>query len=150
MGEARLILLLLVVLGVLARNGLIVVSAAVLLVLQYLRLHALFPHLEERGVEVGLIFLLVAVLVPFASGRIGLAEIKRTVLSPEGLAAIAGGMLAAAVSGHGVALLQGRPEVIVGLVIGSVLGVVVLGGIPVGPLAAAGLAALFLRIIGRP
>lgn len=149
MGNERLILLFLVILGVVARNGLIVVSAAVLIVLQHLRLDALYPHLEERGVELGLVLLLIAVLVPFASGRIGVGDIRGAVLSADGLAAIAGGMLAAALSGRGIALLQGRPEVIVGLVIGSVLGVILLRGIPVGPLAAAGFTAVLLRLFGR-
>lgn len=147
MDEARLILLLLMILGVLARNSLIVAAAGMLLVLQHLRLQVLFRHLEQRGLELGLILLLVAVLVPFAGGRVGAQELQRTFTSVTGAAGVAGGMLAAWLSGAGVTLMQDRPEVIIGLVVGSILGVVLLRGIPVGPLAAAGFAALLLRLL---
>jgi uncharacterized membrane protein (DUF441 family) len=49
----------------------------------------------------------------------------------------------------GLALLEARPEVMVGLVLGTIVGVAVLGGIPVGPLAAAGLAAVLLDLWQR-
>lgn len=145
--EQRLILLLLLVLGVLAKNALIVVSAGVLLLLQHLRLQALLPILERRAMELGLILLLIAVLAPFAAGKVGWPDIRRALSSTPGLAAVAGGILAAVLSGRGVELLELQPEVIVGLVVGSILGVLVFGGIPVGPLAAAGFAALLLQFL---
>lgn len=138
----------LVILGVLARNGLIVSAAGILLVLDHLRLQALYPHLERRGLEVGLICMLVSVLVPLAAGRVTSVEMRSIFTSLPGLAALAGGLTAAYISGQGVVLMQKRPEVIVGLVVGSVLGVLFLRGIPVGPLAAAGLAAMLLRLLG--
>lgn len=147
MGDERLILLLLMVLGVLARNGLIVASAGVLLIFHFLRLHLFFPMLERRGIEAGLIFLLIAVLVPFASGEIGWREIRGSMTSWQGMAGIAGGVIAAVLSRHGVSLLQGQPEVSVGLLIGTIVGVVVFKGIPVGPLAAAGFAAVLLTVL---
>lgn len=147
MDDQRLILLLLMVLGVVAKNSLIVVSAGVLLVMQSLRLSAWFPILERRGTELGLILLLMAVLAPFAAGKVGWADTTRAFTSGPGLAGVAGGIIAAVLSGRGVHLLQGQPEVIVGLVVGSIVGVVVFKGIPVGPLAAAGFAAVLLRFL---
>lgn len=148
MGEDRLILLLIFTLGVVARNPLIVASAGILLVLQALNGHTLFRHMQTRGIEAGLILLLLAVMVPFATGQIGLAEVARALTSLTGLAGLVGGLLASTISAPGVALLRHRPEVIVGLVVGSVLGVIFLRGIPVGPLAAAGFAAVLLRLLG--
>ncbi|MCG0238941.1 MAG: DUF441 family protein [Bacillota bacterium] len=149
MAEERLIMLAILILGVLARNPLIVSSAAILLVVQALDLHLVYRHIQTRGIDLGLILLLLAVLVPFAAGRVGVAAIREAFTSVEGLAAVAGGILASAISAPGVALLQDRPEVIVGLVVGSILGVLLLRGIPVGPLAAAGFAAVLLRLIGK-
>lgn len=144
MGNERTILLLLLMLGVLARNGLIVASAGGLLVCHYLRLQRLFQLLERRGTEIGLILLLVAVLAPFATGRIGWKEIAEGFTSKLGVAGLVGGVLAAVICGRGIALLEAEPQVTVGLVIGSILGAIFLRGIPVGPLAAAGFAALIL------
>lgn len=147
MGSERVILLILMALGVGARNALIVTSAGVVLILSVLRLDRFFPVLEKRGLEAGLIFLLVSVLVPFATGEVGWNEIKESFTSWNGLAAIAGGMLAAVLSGYGVTLLQVKPEVIVGMVVGTILGVILFKGIPVGPLAAAGFTAVLLALL---
>jgi uncharacterized membrane protein (DUF441 family) len=58
-----------------------------------------------------------------------------------------GGALATYLNGGGLKLLQIDPEIIFGVVIGSIIGITFFGGIPVGPLMAAGLTALFLNII---
>lgn len=147
MSHERVILLTLMALGVAARNSLIVTAAGVVLILQVLRLDRAFPILERRGLEAGLILLLIAVLVPFATGEVGWPEIKGSFTSVGGLAAIAGGIIAAVLSGYGVALLQVKPEVIVGMVVGTVIGVVAFKGIPVGPLAAAGFTAVLLALL---
>lgn len=147
MGSERVILLVLMALGVAARNSLIVASAGVVLILQVLRLHHFFPMLERRGLEAGLIFLLMSVLVPFATGEVGWPEIRQSFTSFSGLAAVAGGLFAAVLSGYGVTLLQVRPEVIVGMVVGTIIGVILFKGIPVGPLAAAGFTAVLLALL---
>lgn len=147
MGSERIILLTLMALGVAARNALIVTSAGVVLIMQVLQLNRFFPMLEKRGLEAGLIFLLIAVLVPFATGEVGWAQIKESFTSWSGLAAIIGGVVAAVLSGYGVTLLQMKPEVIVGMVVGTIIGVVVFKGIPVGPLAAAGFTAVLLALM---
>lgn len=147
MGSERIILLTLMALGVAARNALIVTSAGIVLIMQVMRLDRFFPMLEKRGLEAGLIFLLVSVLVPFATGEVGLREIKESFTSFDGLAAIVGGILAAVLSGYGVTLLKVNPEVIVGMVVGTIIGVLVFRGIPVGPLAAAGFTAVLLAML---
>lgn len=147
MGSERIILLTLMALGVAARNALIVTSAGIVLIMQVMRLDRFFPMLEKRGLEAGLIFLLVSVLVPFATGEVGFREIKESFTSFNGLAAIVGGVLAAVLSGYGVTLLKVNPEVIVGMVVGTIIGVLVFRGIPVGPLAAAGFTAVLLAML---
>ncbi|HYF92594.1 MAG TPA: DUF441 domain-containing protein [Symbiobacteriaceae bacterium] len=147
MGSERIILLTLMALGVAARNALIVTSAGIVLIMQVMRLDRFFPVLEKRGLEAGLIFLLVSVLVPFATGEVGFREIRESFTSWNGLAAIVGGVLAAVLSGYGVTLLKVNPEVIVGMVVGTIIGVLVFRGIPVGPLAAAGFTAVLLAML---
>ncbi len=147
MGSERVILLILMALGVAARNALIVTAAGIVLIMEVLRLDRFFPMVEKRGLEGGLILLLVSVLVPFATGDVGWTEIRQSFTSVSGLAAIAGGGIAAVLSGYGVALLQVKPEVIVGMVVGTIIGVILFKGIPVGPLAAAGFTAVLLGLL---
>ena len=107
----------------------------------------LYPFLEKRGLEIGLLFLIISILVPLASGKIGYKDITYTLTSLPGLMAILGGALATHLNGEGLKLLQVDPAVIFGLVFGSIMGIVLFNGQPVGPLMAAGITALFLEVI---
>jgi uncharacterized membrane protein (DUF441 family) len=55
-------------------------------------------------------------------------------------------MLVAYLGGRGAVLMGSQPTVVAGLLIGTVLGVALFKGVPVGPLIAAGILSL---IIGR-
>ncbi|HAG10176.1 MAG TPA: DUF441 domain-containing protein [Desulfotomaculum sp.] len=145
-GVYMLVVLLLV--GIVARSNLISSAACILLVLKFSSLDMFFPFLEKRGLEIGLLFLLLSILVPVATEKITKNEILYSFLSLPGILAILGGALATYLNGDGLKLLQIDPEIIFGVVIGSIIGITFFGGIPVGPLMAAGLTALFLNIIG--
>ena len=106
----------------------------------------LFRSLEEQGLEIGLIFLMLAVLVPLTLERVGSKEIVMTFSSLPGILAIAGGIIATRLNGMGLTLLDSQPQIILGLVIGSIVGIVFLKGVPVGPLMAGGLTAFFLYL----
>ena len=140
-------ILIIFILGLAARSSALTMAAGLLLLLQILNIKSLLPILEERGVEMGLLFLMIAVLVPVALGRVGTKEILLTFCSLPGLLAIAGGVIATRLNGMGLTLLESQPQVILGLVIGSIIGIVFLKGVPVGPLMAGGIAAFFLYII---
>ena len=148
MNTGKLILTVLFLLGMVFRNNLIAASAGTLLVIKLVNLPSALKILERHSLEWGLLFLLLAVMVPFALDKIGLKEIGRTFITPAGITAIVGGLLAAYLCGQGVILLQWKPEIMVGLVIGTLLGVSFLKGFPVGPLVAAGLTALLLHFFG--
>ncbi|MTI86105.1 MAG: DUF441 domain-containing protein [Firmicutes bacterium] len=141
------ILVVLLLIGVMARSNLIAMAACVLLLLKFANLNFVFPLLEKRGLEIGLLFLLLAILVPIATGKVTEADLLYNFKSLPGLLAIFGGALATHLNGEGLKLLQLDPELIFGLVLGSIFGIVFLGGVPVGPLMAAGIAALFLEVI---
>lgn len=142
-------LLLVLVIGLAARNHL-VAGAATLLLLVYL---AGFPDvlrfLGDRALSLGLLLLMVAVLAPLALGETTLADLSRLFTSLPGWLAIVGGAAATWLNGRGVGLLHDRPEIIGGLLVGTIIGVVALRGIPVGPLAAAGVTAILLQLFGR-
>lgn len=141
------LLVALLLIGIVARSNLIATAACVLLIIKFANLHFVFPLLERRGLEMGLLFLLLAILVPVATGKVTEREILVTFTSLPGILAIVGGALATHLNGEGLKLLQIDPEIIFGLLVGSVIGIVFMGGIPVGPLMAAGLTALFLELI---
>lgn len=57
-------------------------------------------------------------------------------------------MLVAWFGGHGVNLMGTQPSLLTGLLLGTILGVAFLGGVPVGPLIAAGILSLFIGKTG--
>ncbi len=141
-------LLVILGLGILGHNHLIIEAAAILLVLKLVGLADVFPFIDEHGLDLGLLFLVIAIFVPFAYGRVKLLEALRTLVSWNGLLALTGGAIAAYLGAQGIGLLKDRPEVNVGLMVGTIIGCYLLRGVPMGPLAAAGVTALFFRIFG--
>lgn len=138
-----LLLVILLILGVLSNNSAITISAAVLLIMQQTFLSSHIPLLEKYGVKIGIIILTIGVLSPLVSGKIQLPDLSGF-LSWKMALSIAVGMLVAWLAGKGVPLMGEQPILVTGLLIGTIIGVAFLGGIPVGPLIAAGILALFL------
>lgn len=148
-GEGTVILLLILAAGIIGGNELVTVSAAVTLILQLTGLTEVFAFLDRHGVEVGVIFLMLGLLLPFATERLGLGETARSLFSPAGIIAVIVGVAAAYLAAEGVSMLQTHPQMLIGLVVGSVLGVSYFGGIPAGPLVAAGMVALLYKLVKR-
>lgn len=142
----EMLLLVLILIGLIGRSPIITTAACILLIVKLVQLERFLPMLERRGLEFGLLFLTISVLVPFASERISFREILSVFTSWPGILALAGGAVATYMNGKGLNLLKVDPQLIVGLVIGSIFGIVFLRGIPVGPLMAAGITALFMKI----
>lgn len=140
------ILLCILLLGMFGRSNVVAMAAGILLVVKFARLDHYLPLLERRGLEIGLLFLMLSVLVPFASGKVSSKEIFRSFISLSGLIAIFSGALATHMNGKGLDLLQLEPSLMVGLVVGSMIGIIFFGGVPVGPLMAGGIAALILSL----
>lgn len=144
--NGMIILVALLIMGFVGNSTLMATAACILLILKLTKLNRFFGLLERRGLEIGLIFLMLSVLVPLAHDNVVYYDIIKQTLSPQGILAIIGGALATHMNGEGLTLLKMDPQLIFGMVVGSVVGIVFLGGIPIGPLMAAGLTALFLEV----
>lgn len=138
-----LFLVVLIFLGVVGNNSSITISAAVLLLMQQTFLSKYITVMEKYGLNAGIIILTIGVLAPIISGKIQLPDLK-ALLHWKMLLAIVIGILVAWFGGRGVGLLESQPILITGLLIGTIIGVAFLGGIPVGPLIAAGMLSLLL------
>ncbi|GIO29884.1 MULTISPECIES: DUF441 domain-containing protein [Paenibacillus] len=144
MDFTSLILLLLAALGIISSNTPITIAVIVLLLIRVLHLQQLFPWLEKYGLTVGIVILTIGVMTPLASGKIGLQAIGESFLNWKSLLAIAVGMLVAYLGGRGATLMSMNPTIVAGLLVGTVLGVALLRGVPVGPLIAAGILSLLI------
>ncbi|MDA8344020.1 MAG: DUF441 domain-containing protein [Thermaerobacter sp.] len=140
------VVLMILALGVFGRNSLITVAALATLILMVPPLDRLLPLVANYGIRAGLFLLMIAVLAELALGRVPIGNLAKEIWSVDGLFAILGGIIASWMSARGIELLAHRPQVSIGLVIGSVIAASFLGGVPIGPIFAAGLTALGLGL----
>lgn len=139
-----LLLVVLIVLGILSHNSSITIAAAVLLIMQQTPFVRYVPLAEKYGLRLGIIILTIGVLAPIVSGKIHISSISQF-LNLKMLLAIATGIFVAWLAGKGIPLMSTQPTLVTGLIVGTIIGVAFLGGVPVGPLIAAGILALFIR-----
>ncbi|CAM3963434.1 DUF441 domain-containing protein [Paenibacillus alkaliterrae] len=142
----EIVLVILIVIGLVGRSHIIATAACLLLAVKLIHLERYLPTIERRGLELGLLFLTLSVLVPFAAGKIQTKDVTALITSWPGWLALLGGAAATYINGKGLDLLRFDPQIIVGLVIGSILGIVFMRGVPVGPLMAAGITAILYKI----
>ncbi len=145
MFSPELLLIAFIIIGTISKVNIVSVAASVLLVMRMLNLTRWFPMLERRSLELGLLFLMISIFIPLAAGRLSTRDMLSVITSPAGIAAIFGGIIATMMNAKGLFLLQGDPALLFGILTGSVIGIVYFDGMPVGPLMAAALAALFLQ-----
>lgn len=127
-------------LSVATRNKTMWVSILVVLLLRVFRVSAALDLLSAKGVNWAIVLLTVGFLAPIASGKYSLEQLKAVFLTPEGWIAICCGILVALLGAKGIAMGQTDMLVIVGVMVGTFLGVALFKGSPMGPLIGSGMA----------
>lgn len=145
LNAVALLLVVLILLGLFSQNSAITLSAAVLLIMQQTVLAKYLPIADQYGLKIGIIILTIGVLSPLVSGRITLPEISQ-LIDIKMLLSIIAGVLVSWLGGRGISLMGNQPVLVTGLLIGTIIGVAFLKGVPVGPLIAAGILSL---VIGK-
>lgn len=139
-----IVLLILLACGVLSQNHTISIATMILIIIKLLPIgQTIFPYVQQYGLNLGILILTIAVLTPIASGKLSGETILKSFIHIQSLVAILIGVFVAWLGGRGVILMSNQPNTVAGLLIGTVLGVAFLRGVPVGPLIAAGILSLF-------
>ncbi len=139
-----IVLLVLLACGIFSHNTAVTIAAGVLIVFRITPLSEFFPYLQAHGLNIGIIILTIGVLTPIASGKISGEAIINSFMSWKSLFAVGVGLFVAWLGGRGVTLMTHQPNVVAGLLIGTIAGVALLRGVPVGPLIAAGILSLLI------
>ena len=141
------VLILLVLLGILGRNNLVAASGCILLVLRLTGLDRFtYPWLERQGIEAGLLFLMLYILVPYARRQTSVDQLRETFTSRRGILAVLAGLLATRLNAQGLDLLQTRPETVFGMTVGAVVGIVLFDGVPCGPVMTAAITTVLMEV----
>jgi uncharacterized membrane protein (DUF441 family) len=146
LNPSELILVALLFMGIFGKSNLVVTSACILLCLKYFNLdQTVMPVLEKRGLEAGLVLLMLHILTPIATEKLTKEDLQ-SVVTLKGIFAVAAGALATKLNGDGLALMNNAPEIIFGMTVGTVLGIFILRGTPCGPVMAAAVTAILIQL----
>jgi len=148
LNESVLFLLLLLVIGFIAKNSSLLIAIAVLLVLKVGGLDTkVFSFIQSKGINWGVTIITIAVLAPIASGEIGFKDLSGAFKSSYAWIALISGMIVALLAKGGVKLLADDPQITTALVLGTILSVSIFKGVAVGPLIGAGIAYMAMKIV---
>jgi len=136
-----------ILLSLAVHNMPVAYAAVIVLVLRLFNLTKALDTLSAQGVNWGIIILTTSILVPIANGSITWKHITGSFQTLPGISAIIAGILAAIAGSSGVTLLKDAPEIAASLIIGTMIGVVVFKGIPVGPLIAGGVTYFLICVL---
>ncbi|NUU65499.1 DUF441 domain-containing protein [Enterobacteriaceae bacterium BIT-l23] len=141
-----IILVALAALGLVSHNTTVTISILVLIAIKITPLNHYFPWIEKQGLTLGIIILTIGVMAPIASGSLPSSTLIHSFMNWKSLLAVAVGVFVSWLGGRGVSLMSSQPTLVGGLLVGTVLGVALFRGVPVGPLIAAGLISL---VVGK-
>ena len=150
--SSSIILLLILAAAILGKANSVAIATCILLMLKLLGLDKyVYPSIEKSGMTFGLIFLIAAIMIPIANGRITVENIKSVFTSWIGITALVLSFLTTYLSGQGLNYLtvQGHSDIMPAMIIGSVAAAAFLGGVPVGPLITSGMLAVFAKLIHK-
>lgn len=146
--ESFLFLMLLLGIGLVAKNQSLLIAIAVLIFIKLLGLEAkTFSYIQSKGINWGVTIITIAVLAPIASGEIGFRDLSGAFKSPIAWVALLSGIAVALLAKGGVSLLSEDPQITTALVLGTILSVSLFKGVAVGPLIGAGIAYTAMKII---
>ncbi len=136
-----ILLIVFIALGYFSKNGAIWISSSILLVVQQTVLTRYLPQADRPLISLGILILTIGILAPLVSGKVQLPPISQ-LLDIKLFTAVLTGIFVAWLAGRGIGVMQSQPNLIIGLLVGTVIGVTFFNGIPVGPLIAGGLLSL--------
>jgi uncharacterized membrane protein (DUF441 family) len=146
--QATFFLLLLLAIGVIAKNQSLMIAVLALIVMKLIGVDSkIFSYIQTKGINWGVTVITFAVLAPIASGEIGFKDLSSAFKSPYAWIALISGIIVALLAKGGVTLLSEDPHITTALVLGTILAVALFKGVAVGPLIGAGIAYLAMKIV---
>lgn len=147
MANSTLFMLILLAVGLFAKNQALIIAVVFLLAIKWIGLgDKLLPMIQTKGINVGVTIITIAVLVPIVTGEIGFRDLQEALKSSYAWIALFSGIFVAVIAANGIELLQSDPHITVALVVGTILAVALFNGVAVGPLIGAGIAYLAMKL----
>lgn len=144
--SSYLILGAVLVIGYLSKNTAVAYASAVLLVMKAVMPTKALEYVNMHGVNWGIILLTIGMFAPIALGQIEVKDIIESFKTPAGILGVFVGVMIAVLGSWGVDSLHNDPTLVVSIMVGTIVGIVVFKGLPMGPIIASGTVYAILRI----
>lgn len=143
----KLILVILFILSLITKNKSLAFASLLIFLVSLSNNYKTINFIEKYFMDIGMIFLMIWMLVPLIKQNNTSAITISSLLSVKGIISFTAGIIVVVLASRGVNLLKGNTDTLAGVVIGSIVGVALLGGVPVGPLVASGIAYEIIKFI---
>ncbi|PEY35724.1 DUF441 family protein [Bacillus cereus] len=137
-----LLLGIIVTLALLVKDYVLAGAACLLGVLLAVGQKTLLHLIQQYSFTIGIFFLMLFLLVPITSGKITSENVIKLIASPIGLGSILAGFTVSYIGGKGVGVLPMNPTILLGVLIGTLIAVLFIKGLPAGLIIAAGIIAI--------
>ena len=135
-----------IILSLLTQNKTMGFSAAIVLGLRLLHGNRVLELLASKGVNWGILLLTVAIFAPLALDHYKIEQLYAVIRSPAGWISILAGILVTVLGTKGVETSTTSVTIVLGVTLGSVVGVVLFRGTPMGPMIGSGMASVGILI----
>jgi uncharacterized membrane protein (DUF441 family) len=143
----KVIILVLVILSYITKNRNLGIAALIIFIISLSGNQKIIGFIEKYCMDIGMIFLMMWMLIPLIKMEGASALGFKSLLTLNGAVSFLVGIVVVLLAAKGVDFTKGSADVLTGVVLGSIVGVSLLGGVPVGPLIASGIAYEVVRLI---
>ena len=146
----KIVIMFLVVISILGKNKSMAYAGLIVLILSFVGNHKIIQFTRNNFLDIGLVFLMVWMLVPLidTKDKIDILNIKNS-FNVNAIVSFLSGLFVVIIAAKGTNYLNGNAPALVGIILGSIVGVTFFGGVPVGMLTGSGVAYLIIRLLGK-
>lgn len=144
---SKIILIVLFILSLINKNKSLTGAAFIIFVISLIDNGKSAEFIEKHFMNLGMTFLMIWMLVPLIKQTSVETININQLLNLRSIISIIAGISAVLVASKGVTFLKLNSDTMPGILIGSIIGVTFLGGVPVGPLIASGMVFGILKLI---
>ncbi|AFK87146.1 MULTISPECIES: DUF441 domain-containing protein [Thermoanaerobacterium] len=141
-----LILSIMLFFSIIGKNDNVAAAILILLLTKLMNLEIINQFVSKNGMNLGIIVLTMGALSPLAMNKVSIGDFLNAAKSMEGVITIIAGIIVAVLASIGLNTMKVDANGVVGVLLGTVIGVSFFKGAPVGPMIALGITTILLRI----
>ncbi|MEG6566092.1 DUF441 family protein [Thermoanaerobacterium saccharolyticum] len=141
-----LILSIMLFFSIIGKNDNVAAAILILLLMKLMNMEIINQFVSKNGMNLGIIVLTMGALSPLAMNKVSIDDFLNAAKSMEGVTTIIAGIIVAVLASIGLNTMKVDANGVVGVLLGTVIGVSFFKGAPVGPMIALGITTILLRI----